>query len=298
MADKVGFIGLGIMGRPMALNLKHAGNDLYVHARRAESMEPLTQAGAIACAAPADVARQADVIFTMVSDTTDVEEVILGPEGVIEAVRAGSVVVDMSTISPSATRAMADRLRNVDVEMLDAPVSGGDAGAIKGTLSIMVGGSETAFNRVRPLFDTMGSNVVHIGANGAGQVCKSCNQIVVGHTIVGVGEAMLLARASGVDPAKVRAALLGGFANSKVLEVHGQRMIDHDFEPGFKARLHQKDMRIVLEAANELGLPLPGAAVIAQYLNALMGQGLGELDSSAIYRIQEVACGVGETGKV
>jgi 2-hydroxy-3-oxopropionate reductase len=293
MSDTVGFIGLGIMGRPMALNLRNAGCELYVHARRAESMEPLTMAGAIGCASPAEVARQADIVFTMVSDTPDVEQVVLGDNGVIEGVRTGSVVVDMSTISPSATRALAERLRARSVEMLDAPVSGGDVGAIKGTLSIMVGGSDPAFARVKPLFDVMGANVVHVGGNGAGQVCKSCNQVVIGNTIAGVGEAMLLAEASGVDPAKVRAALLGGFANSKVLELHGQRMIDRNFDPGFKARLHQKDMRIVMEAAHELGLALPGAALVAQYLNALMGRGLGELDSSAIFRVQGSACGHG-----
>lgn len=293
MTDKVGFVGLGIMGRPMALNLKNAGSELFVNARRAESMEPLTLAGAIACTTPAEVARQTDVIFTIVSDTPDVEQVILGTDGVIEGVRPGSVVVDMSTISPSATRAMAERLRAQGVEMLDAPVSGGDVGAIKGTLSIMAGGDEAIFKRIKPLFDVMGANVVHIGGNGAGQVCKSCNQVVIGHTIAGVGEAMLLARASGVDPVKVRAALLGGFANSKVLELHGQRMIEHNFEPGFKARLHQKDMRIVMEAAHELGLALPGAAQFAQYLNALIGRGLGELDSAAIYRVQEDTCGIG-----
>jgi 2-hydroxy-3-oxopropionate reductase len=290
MTDKVGFIGLGIMGRPMALSLKKAGNELYVHARRAESMEPLTRAGAIACPTPAEVARQADVVFTMVSDTPDVEQVILGPGGVLDGLRGGCVVVDMSTISPSATRTIAERLRGLGAEMLDAPVSGGESGAIAGTLSIMVGGTKSAFERVKPLFDVMGGSVVHVGGNGAGQVCKSCNQVVVGHAIAGVGEAMLLASASGVDPAKVRAALLGGFANSKVLEVHGQRMIDEDFAPGFKARLHQKDMRIVLEAAHELGLALPGSAMIAQYLNALMGLGLGELDSSAIYRVQRASC--------
>lgn len=292
MTDKVGFVGLGIMGRPMALNLKNAGSELFVNARRAESMEPLTLAGAIACTTPAEVARQTDVIFTIVSDTPDVEQVILGTDGVIEGVRPGSVVVDMSTISPSATRAMAERLRAQGVEMLDAPVSGGDVGAIKGTLSIMAGGDEAIFKRIKPLFDVMGANVVHIGGNGAGQVCKSCNQVVIGHTIAGVGEAMLLARASGVDPVKVRAALLGGFANSKVLELHGQRMIERNFEPGFKARLHQKDMRIVMEAAHELGLALPGAAQFAQYLNALKGRGLGELDSAAIYRVQEDVCGI------
>jgi 2-hydroxy-3-oxopropionate reductase len=255
-------------------------------------MEPLAEAGAVACASPAEVARQSDAIVTMVSDTPDVEQVILGENGVVEGVRPGSVVVDMSTISPSATRAMAERLRAQDVEMLDAPVSGGDVGAVKGTLSIMVGGSGAAFARVRPLLEVMGGNIVHVGGNGAGQVCKSCNQVVIGHTIAGVGEALLLARSAGVDPARVREALLGGFANSRVLEVHGQRMIDRNFDPGFKARLHQKDMRIVLEAAHELGLALPGAALVAQYLNALMGRDLGELDSAAIYRIQEAACGM------
>jgi 2-hydroxy-3-oxopropionate reductase len=292
MTDAIGFIGLGIMGRPMALNLKQAGHKLFVHARRAESMEPLAAAGAITCASPAEVARQADVIFTMVADTPDVEQVILGENGVLDGVRAGSLVVDMSTVSPAATRAIAERLRAHGVEMLDAPVSGGEAGAINGALSIMVGGSEQAFARALPLFEAMGKNVVHVGGNGAGQVCKSCNQVVIGHTIAGVGESMLLARASGVDPAKVREALLGGFANSKVLEVHGRRMIDGNYEPGFKARLHQKDMRIVMEAAHALGLALPGAAQVAQYLNALMGRGLGELDSAAIYRVQEDASGL------
>ncbi len=294
MADAIGFIGLGIMGRPMALNLKQAGHKLFVNARRAESMEPLAAAGAITCASPAEVARQADVIFTMVADTPDVEQVILGENGVLDGVRAGSLVVDMSTVSPAATRAIAERLREHGVDMLDAPVSGGDVGAINGTLSIMVGGSDPAFARALPLFEVMGKNIVHVGGNGAGQVCKSCNQVVIGHTIAGVGEAMLLARASGVDPAKVREALLGGFANSKVLEVHGRRMIDGNYEPGFKARLHQKDMRIVMEAAHALGLALPGAAQVTQYLNALMGRGLGELDSSAIYQVQEDASGLPE----
>jgi 2-hydroxy-3-oxopropionate reductase len=248
-------------------------------------------AGALACASPAEVARNAGIIITMVSDTPDVEQVILGPGGVAEGIAPGALVIDMSTISPSATRTIAAKLGDRGAQMLDAPVSGGDIGAVKGTLSIMVGGPEAAVQRARPLFDLLGTNVVHVGGIGAGQVCKSCNQVVVGHTIAGVGEAMLLARASGVDPARVRAALLGGFAGSKVLEVHGQRMIDHDFEPGFKARLHQKDMRIVMESAHELGLALPGAAQIAQYLNALMGRGLGELDSAAIYRVQEDASG-------
>jgi 2-hydroxy-3-oxopropionate reductase len=291
MNDKVGFVGLGIMGRPMALNLREAGHGLFVHARRAESMEPLLDAGAIACANPAEVARQANVIFTMVADTPDVEQVILGQNGVLEGVREGSILVDMSTISPSATRELAERLRETGSEMLDAPVSGGEAGAIDGVLSIMVGGSDTAFQRVLPLFEVMGRNIVHVGGNGAGQVCKSCNQVVISQTMAGVGEAILMARASGVDPAKVRAALLGGSAYSKILEIHGQRMIDANYEPGFKAGLHQKDLRIVLEAAHELGVALPGTALVSQYLNALVGRGLGDLDSAALFRVLEDASG-------
>jgi len=289
----IGFIGLGIMGRPMALNLAKAGYRLAVHARRAESMAPLIDAGAEGCDSPAQVASRADVIFTMVSDTPDVEDVMLGTgaigsgRAVIDGVRPGSVVVDMSTISASATRAMAERLRAAGAEMLDAPVSGGDVGAIAGTLSIMAGGSEQAFARVRPLLDVMGGNVVHVGGNGAGQVCKACNQIVVAQAIAGVGEALLLAQASGVDGAKVREALLGGFAGSRVLDLHGQRMLEDDYEPGFKCALFQKDLRLVLEAAHELGLALPGAVMAAQLVNALVGQGDGELDAAAIYRAQQ-----------
>jgi 2-hydroxy-3-oxopropionate reductase len=287
VSDKLGFVGLGIMGRPMASNLKRTGHELFVHARRAESMEPLIAAGAIACASPAEVARQVDVVFTMVADTPDVEQVIMGPDGVLEGLRAGSVVVDMSTISPAATRGMAARLREQGAEMLDAPVSGGEAGAIEGVLSIMVGGTDAAFQRVLPLFEVMGRNIVHVGENGAGQVCKACNQIAISQTMAGVAEAILMARASGVDPEKVRAALLGGSANSKVLEIHGKRMIDADYAPGFKAGLHQKDLRIVLEAAYELGIALPGTAMVSQYLNALVGRGLGDLDSSAVLRVLE-----------
>ncbi len=285
MSERVGFIGLGIMGQPMALNLIKAGHQLIVHARRSESMQPLIAAGARAAASPAAVAREATLIFTMVSDTPDVESVILGPEGIIEGASPGSVVIDMSTISPSVTRAIAARLAEVGVAMLDAPVSGGESGAKSGTLSIMVGGEPGPFERVRPLFEVLGENLVHVGPSGAGQVCKSCNQIVVGATIAGVAEAILLARESGVDPAKVREALLGGFAKSRILEVHGLRMIEGDYRPGFKARLHQKDMRIVLEAAHELGLPLSTAALVAQWLNALVGRGGGEDDSAAIFEV-------------
>lgn len=293
MTDTLGFVGLGIMGRPMALNLRRAGCALVVYARRTESMEPLVAAGAQACASPAEVARQAEVIFTMVADTPDVEQVILGPDGMLAGVRPGSLVIDMSTISPAATRNLAARLGERGAEMLDAPVSGGEAGAIDGALSIMVGGSEPAFARALPLFEVLGKNIVHVGPNGAGQVCKSCNQIAISHTMAGVAEAILLARASGVDPVKVRAALLGGSAYSKVLEIHGRRMIEGDFDPGFKAGLHQKDLRIVLEAAHELGVALPGTALVSQYLNALVGRGLGDLDSAALFRVLEDANGQG-----
>ncbi len=287
MSEKVGYIGLGIMGRPMALNLLKAGHPVWVYARRTKSLLPLTEAGATACRSPAEVARHADIVFTNVSDTPDVEELVLGENGVIGGARQGAVLVDNSTISPSATRAMAEALRDKGVEMLDAPVSGGEKGAIEGTLSIMVGGKAEVYTRVRPLFEVLGKNVVHVGDNGAGQVTKACNQVVIAQTIAAVGEGLMLATASGVDPAKVREALLGGFAGSRVLEVHGQRMLQRDFKPGFMARLHQKDMRIVLETARELGIALPGAAQVTQYLNALVGSGGGELDSTALVTAQE-----------
>jgi 2-hydroxy-3-oxopropionate reductase len=291
MTTPIGFIGLGIMGRPMALNLCAAGYPLAVHARRPEALAPLTEAGARACASPAAVAAACDMVFTMLTDTADVEAVILGQaaddaQAIIAAARPGSIVVDMSTISPAATRSIAARLAQRGVRMLDAPVSGGDIGARDGTLSIMVGGPAQAFERVKPLFDVLGQNIVHIGDHGAGQVCKACNQIVVGQTIAGVGEALLLAEAAGVDGARVREALLGGFAGSRILEVHGRRMLEGDYAPGFKAALHQKDMRIVQEAAHALGLALPGTALVAQLLNALVGHGDGELDSAALHLAQ------------
>ena len=285
--EKVGYIGLGIMGRPAALNLVNAGYPLWVYARRATMMEPLTKAGATACESSAKVAAESDIVFINVSDTHDVVEVILGNDGIIEGIRPGCVVVDMSTISPSVTRTIAERLAEKDVHMLDAPVSGGEQGAIDGTLSIMVGGKAEVFERVKPLFDVMGKNIVHIGDNGAGQVTKSCNQVVIAQAIAAIGEAYLLARASGVDPVKVREALLGGFAGSRALESHGQRMLDRNFKPGFKSKLHYKDMRIVMEEAHKLGIALPGAAMVTQYLNALINADMGEDDSISIYRLQE-----------
>lgn len=285
--QNIGFVGLGIMGRPMAINLLHAGYNVFIYARREESMEPVVREGGERCTRPAQVAAQSDVVFTMVADTPDVQEVVLGPNGIIEGARPGSVVVDMSTISPSATRDMAVQLAAKGVEMLDAPVSGGDQGAIDGSLSIMVGGKAEVFERVKPMFEIMGKNVVHVGENGAGQVTKACNQVVIAQTIAAVGEALLLAKASGVEPAKVRHALLGGFAASRVLEVHGQRMLEGNYRPGFKSALHKKDMRIALETAAELGLALPGAAAVTQLINALVGAGDGALDSAAISKLQQ-----------
>jgi 2-hydroxy-3-oxopropionate reductase len=287
MSERVGYIGLGIMGRPMALNLLKAGYPVAVYARRPEAMASLPEAGAVACASPREVAERADVIFTNVSDTPDVEEVVLGPNGIVHGARPGAVVVDHSTISPSATRRIAAALGERGVGMLDAPVSGGQQGAINGTLSVMVGGPEAVFRRVLPMLEVIGRNIVHVGEHGAGQVAKACNQVVIAQTIAAVAEGLLLATAAGVDPAKVREALLGGFAQSRVLEVHGQRMLDRNYAPGFTSRLHQKDMRIVLETAHELGLPLPGASTVAQYLNALVGGGDTEVDSSAIAPVLE-----------
>jgi 2-hydroxy-3-oxopropionate reductase len=227
----------------------------------------------------------------MVSDTPDVGQVIFGPKGIIEGARPGAVVVDMSTISPVATRDMAKRLGDKGIEMLDAPVSGGEVGAINGTLSIMVGGKPEVFARVKPLFECMGRNIVHIGANGAGQVAKACNQIVAAVTLEAVSEGLTLARRGGVDPAKVRDALMGGFAYSKVLEVHGRRILERDFKPGFKAKLHRKDLKIVTDTAAHLGLTLPQASLIASHLNALVGLGCGDEDSAAVVKVIERAAG-------
>lgn len=288
----VGFVGCGIMGRPMALNLINGGYKLWVYARRPDALQPLTAAGATACATPMEVAAHADVIFTVVSDTPDVESVLFGEHGLASGARAGAVIVDMSTVSPAETERFARRLEKQGVDMLDAPVSGGEKGAISATLSIMVGGKAEVFERIKPLFECMGKNIVHIGGNGAGQVAKACNQIVVSVTLEAVAEALTFARKHGADPAKVREALLGGSANSKILEVHGKRMLDQDFKPGFKLGLHQKDMRIVMEAAHRTGAVLPAAALVTQHLNSLIGAGDSELDSSALVKVLEQMSGV------
>jgi 2-hydroxy-3-oxopropionate reductase len=293
MTINIGFIGPGIMGGPMALNLMKGGHKLWVYARRPEATQALVKAGATSCTTAMEVATHADVIFLIVSDTPDVESVIFGENGIAKGARKGSVIVDMSTISPTATKVFAERLAKQGVDMLDAPVSGGETGAINGTLSIMVGGNTKVFERVKPLFELMGKNIVLVGGNGAGQVAKACNQIVVAVTIEAVAEALTFARKNGADAAKVRDALMGGFAGSKVMEVHGKRMLDNEFKPGFKVGLHQKDMRIVMETAHQLGVALPAAALVTQHLNALMGTGDKDLDSAAVVKVVERMSGMG-----
>jgi len=288
---KVGFIGLGIMGRPMALNLLKGGFDLTVWARRDASMASLLEAGATGAAGPAEVAAGCDVVFSMVSDAADVEQVALGAGGVADGARPGLIYVDMSTIAPAAAQGIAERLAARGVTMLDAPVSGGEVGAINAGLTIMVGGDEAAFGKVKPMLASMGKSVTLIGGSGAGQVTKACNQILTGVTVVAVAEAFNFARKSGVDAGKVREALLGGFAYSRILENHGQRMLDRNFKPGFKAWMHQKDMNIVMQEAHRLGLMLPNSAATAQLFNAMVGSGMGEDDSVAALKLFEQLSG-------
>lgn len=284
----LGFIGLGIMGRALALNLLKAGHSVTVWARRQESMRPLLDAGAGAGTSPATLAAAGvEVVFSMVADAPDVSEVLLGEHGVARQATPGLLVVDMSTIAPASAREIGARLAAVGVDFLDAPVSGGEVGAIAGTLSIMVGGSEAGFAKARPAFDAMGKNVVHIGACGAGQVAKAANQILTGIGVLAVAEALNFAQKNGVDPAKVREAMLGGFASSRILENHGQRMLDRNFKPGFKSWMHQKDLNIVMQTAHQLGVHLPGTAATAQMFNAMVGSGLGEEDSIAVLKLLE-----------
>ncbi|MFL6622398.1 MAG: NAD(P)-dependent oxidoreductase [Sulfurifustis sp.] len=292
----LGFIGLGTMGRPMALNLLKGGHTLAVYARRPEAAAPLIAAGASACDSPAELAARSAVIFTIVSDTVDVEEVLFADNGVVSGATSGSVVVDMSSISPAATQSIAARLAAHGIAMLDAPVSGGERGATDGTLSIMVGGAAATFERMRPLLALMGKSIVHIGDHGAGQLAKLCNQVVIGGTLAAVSEALVLAAKAGVDCARVRAALLGGSAASRVLEAHGERMLARDFVPRFKSRLYQKDMRNALLAADAFGVALPIGAIVASYLNAIVGTGDGDLDAAAIVKVAERIAGVEVNG--
>ena len=285
---KIGFIGLGIMGRPMALNLLKGGHQLTVWARREVSMAPLLEAGALGAKSPAEAGQGVDLVVSMVADAPDVAEVM---REVAKTAAPGLVAVDMSTISPAAARQIGEELAASGVDFIDAPVSGGEVGAIAGSLSIMVGGSEAGFARAKPAFECMGKNIVHVGESGAGQVTKAANQIMTGMGVLAVAEAFAFASKNGVDQGKVREALLGGFAYSKILENHGQRMLDRNFKPGFKSWMHEKDLNIVMQTAHELGLFLPGSAATAQMFNAMVGSGLGEEDSIAVLKLLEVLSG-------
>jgi 2-hydroxy-3-oxopropionate reductase len=282
---KVGFIGLGAMGRPMALHVHKAGHDLHVWARRPESAAGLP---ATVCATPAELGRRCAVVFTIITSSADVEAVALGADGLIEGMAPDSVLIDCSTIAPDAARRIAARFAERGVHMLDAPVSGGTQGAIDATLAIMAGGDAAVLERMRPLLDCLGQRIVHIGPNGAGQVAKACNQMIMVAAIEAAAEAMRLAAAAGVDCAKVKQALAGGSAASRVLDVMGERMVRRDFAAGIEARLHHKDFGLVLEAARKSGVPVPLTATVAQQLNALMAQGWGKDDTASLLRVLEL----------
>ena len=287
---KTGFIGLGIMGRPMALNLLAAGHELFVLASSGAA-EELAGAGARLCADAAEVAALSEVVIMIVPDTPQVEEVLFASRGVVEGLGAGKLVIDMSSISPIATKDFAARVAEAGAGYLDAPVSGGEVGAKTASLTIMVGGSEADFARARPLFEAIGKNITHVGPVGDGQTTKVANQIIVALNIAAVGEALLFARKAGADPARVREALLGGFASSRVLEVHGQRMIERTFAPGFRIDLHHKDLALALDGGNRLGMPLPQTAFCQQLLNIARGAGNGGLDHSGIVTALEQIAG-------
>ncbi|HQZ39292.1 MAG TPA: NAD(P)-dependent oxidoreductase [Vicinamibacterales bacterium] len=280
----VGFIGLGLMGKPMALNLRKHNFAVVAHSRSRGPVDALVAAGATAAVSPADVARQARVIITILPDGPDVASVLEGPDGVFSAMQPGAIIVDSSTIAPATARRLAAAAAERGVALLDAPVSGGEIGAIDGTLTFMVGGDASALAEVTPILSAMGKpeKIVHVGASGAGQICKACNQIVLGGTMAVVAEAIALARKSGVDPMKVRAALLGGFAQSRVLEVHGERMIAGNYKPGFKAKLFNKDLGIARAALAEAGVPALASSVVTELVHAQMAAGRGEEDYSAL----------------
>jgi 2-hydroxy-3-oxopropionate reductase len=287
LSETVGFIGLGIMGRPMALNLIKAGHRLVVHNRTAAKQDELVRAGATAAGSPREVAAQSGVIVTIVNDSPDVERVIAGPDGVLAAIRPGTLVIDMSTISPEVTRRLARRLKEKGASMLDAPVSGGDVGAIQGTLSIMVGGDAPDFERARPLFEAMGKKIVHVGGNGAGQVTKAANQVAVAGIIAAVAEALVLGARGGVPPEKIIDALSGGMAGNRVMEVKREKFLTHQFTAGFRTELHHKDLGIALAAAREMGVVLPITALVDQFFLAVMRKGYGGEDDSALMRVIE-----------
>jgi len=285
---KLGFIGLGIMGTPMAGHLRAAGHDLFV-TTRSKVPQALVDAGAQACANAEAVARAADIVFLMVPDTADVEKVLFGAGGVAAGLSKGKTVVDMSSISPIATKEFAQRIAALGCDYLDAPVSGGEVGAKAASLTIMVGAKDEAtFERVKPLFALMGKNITHVGGVGDGQVTKVANQIIVALNIAAVGEALVFASKAGADPAKVRQALMGGFAMSRILEVHGERMIKRTFNPGFRITLHQKDLNLALQGAKSLGVALPQTASAAQLMQAAQAQGWDQLDHSALVKALEL----------
>jgi 2-hydroxy-3-oxopropionate reductase len=285
--SKLGFIGLGIMGAPMAAHLIAAGHEVFMNTRSKVPAELLTGNGK-ACDSIADVAKQADIIFLMLPDTPDVARVLFGEGGVASALTKGKTVVDMSSISPMDTKEFAKKINALGCNYLDAPVSGGEVGAKAASLTIMVGGSEAAFELVKPLFELMGKNITLVGGNGDGQTCKVANQIIVALNIAAVGEALLFASKAGADPAKVRQALMGGFASSRILEVHGERMIKRTFAPGFRIGLHQKDLNLALAGARALGVALPQTAGAAQLMQACAANGMQDLDHSALVRALEL----------
>ena len=284
---KLGFIGLGIMGAPMAGHLRAAGHDLFV-TTRSKVPQALADAGVVACSNAAEVARRADIVFMMLPDTPDVETVLFGKSGVCDGLSAGKTVVDMSSISPIETKAFAKRINELGCDYLDAPVSGGEVGAKAASLTIMIGGPEAAFAKVKPLFELMGKNITLVGGNGDGQTTKVANQIIVALNIAAVAEALVFASKAGADPAKVRQALMGGFAASRILEVHGERMIKRTFNPGFRIGLHQKDLSLALAGARALGVSLPQTAGAAQLMQACAANGMAELDHSALVRALEL----------
>jgi 2-hydroxy-3-oxopropionate reductase len=286
MSD-IGFIGLGVMGRPMAANLLAAGHRLFLHTRR-EVPPALVEAGGEPCADGREVAQKAEVIIVMAPDTPDVEAILFGAAGVAEGLKAGKIVVDMSSISPIATKDFAARVKALGADYLDAPVSGGEVGAKAGTLTIMVGGSEAAFAAVRPIFEKLGKNITLVGGNGDGQTTKVANQIIVALNIEAVAEALVFASRAGADPARVREALMGGFAASRILEVHGERMVKRTFDPGFRIELHQKDLNLALQGARALGVALPNTASAQQLFSACVAHGGKAWDHSAMVRALEI----------
>ena len=284
--SKIGFIGLGIMGTPMAGHLIKAGHEVFLHSHGGVP-GALVEAGGKACESGKEVAQQADIVITMVPDTPHVAAALFGENGVAEGLSPGKVVVDMSSISPVETKVFAERIKALGCDYVDAPVSGGEVGAKAASLTIMVGASEAAFDRVKPLFELMGKNITLVGENGAGQTCKVANQIIVALNIEAVGEALLFASKMGTDPAKVRQALMGGFAASRILEVHGERMVKRTFEPGFRIELHQKDLNLALSSARAIGVPLPNTATAQELFNTCAAHGGAGWDHSGMVRALE-----------